>query len=90
MSPETVTPESQPTTAAFQEFSWVKGRNAKWDSVAVRLRDDGRVYLGLKGFDKKHNSPGYIAVEMTAEGLHRLDGLLQEARAVLRASDAEE
>lgn len=79
MSPETVTPESQPPTA-FQEFSWVPGKNHAWDSACVRLKADGRVYVGLKGFDKHHGRPGYIAVELTAKGLRRLAALLADAQ----------
>lgn len=87
MTSENQTNESQPTTEQdFSDYRWIPAAKPKFNAVCVRNTATGRLYLGIKGFDKKHNAPGYILVPLTPEAR---DAIVMELQAV-RFADSEE
>ncbi len=60
----------------FSNYTWFKGTKKEFNAASVSTHE-GRVYLGIKGYDKKQNAPGYISAEFDAEELERLVGHIQ-------------
>ena len=71
----------------FSNYAWFPGRNDRFNAASVSLYE-GRVYLGLKGFDKKARSAGYIQAEFDYEQIQALHDRLGELLAT--PSDSEE
>lgn len=85
-------PKARPTTASrpapavadetgeekpdFSNYSWFPGTNAKFNAVSVSTHE-GRIFVGVKGFDKRSNAHGYIQAEFSRESLQELCVLLQ-------------
>lgn len=73
MQPASQTQDSQPD---FQDYTWFETPDPR-NSLCTRAFD-GRVYLGVRGYDKRRGGPGYISVAVDPAELQRLAAHLQE------------
>ena len=55
----------------FSNYTWFPGVNDKFNAASVSVFE-GRVFLGVKGYDKKQNGAGYIQAEFDYEQLEAL------------------
>ncbi len=79
--PSNNTPNASTTTAPdFSNYKWVPGTQ-RFESACVSRDLVGRVYLGLKGWDKKSRAMGYINIELGAAAVQDLRTLLDLAEA---------
>ena len=69
--------KQQTTDKDFSNYAWFPGRNNRFNAASVSLFE-GRVFLGLKGFDKKAGSAGYIQAEFDYEQIQALHDRLGE------------
>lgn len=80
-----MTSEAQTTDKPdFSNYTWFPGVKDKYNAASISTFED-RVFLGLKGYDKKHNAGGYIQAEFDyeqLEALHARIGELLEALGV--------
>jgi hypothetical protein len=82
MSPTNPPARQQPD---FSNFRWVPGARVG-DSVCVSIDPQGAIRLGIKGYDKKHAAPGYIAAHLSVDGLQALHALVGAALSAARAA----
>ena len=61
----------------FSNYTWFPGVKDKYNAASVSVFED-RVFLGLKGYDKKAGSAGYIQAEFDYEQLGALHARLGE------------
>lgn len=61
----------------FSNYAWFPGVNDKWSAASISVFE-GRVYLGLKGYDKKQNGAGYIQAEFSPKQLSALHARIGE------------
>jgi hypothetical protein len=72
--PQTPTPKaSDPNVPDFSNYRWVRG--AYRDTSCCLSTHNGRVYLGIKGYDRKTRLPAYVSIELTRIGQQALLGL---------------
>ena len=71
-----MTSETQ-TKPDFSNYTWFPGVQDKYNAASVSVFD-GRVWLGVKGYDKKHNAAGYIQAEFDYEQLEALHARIAE------------
>lgn len=55
----------------FSNYTWFSGTKAEYNALSISTYE-GKMYLGIKGFDKKSNSHGYIQAEFDPEVLREL------------------
>jgi len=85
-----MTSKQQTTTKPdFSNYAWFPGKNDRFNAASVSLYE-GRVFLGLKGFDKKTNGSGYIQAEFDYEQIKALHERLGEILAAPVSADSEE
>lgn len=79
--PSNNTPNASTTTAPdFSNYKWVSGAQ-RFESACVSRDHAGRVYLGLKGWDKKSRAMGYVSIELSPVAVQDLRTLLDLAEA---------
>lgn len=63
--------------ASFDNYTWFPGKNRRFNAACVSTHE-GRVFLGLKGYDKKRGGPGYIQAEFDLDQVAALHARLGE------------
>ncbi len=61
----------------FSNYTWFPGVKDKFNAASISVFE-GRVWIGVKGFDKKHRGSGYIQAEFDYEQLEALRDHLNE------------
>lgn len=61
----------------FSNYTWFPGVNDKFNAASISVFE-GRVFIGVKGYDKKQNGAGYIQAEFDYEQLEALHARIGE------------
>lgn len=85
-----MTSKQQPTDKPdFSNYAWFPGVREPFNSLSISTHEN-RVFLGIKGYDKKHNAHGYIQAEFSPETLRqirdRINKLLARAAKAAKAA----
>ncbi|MEA3202477.1 MAG: hypothetical protein QOI63_143 [Thermoplasmata archaeon] len=77
--PQTPTPTASPQIAPdFSNYRWVPGQ-WRGDAASISTGPDGRLYLGVKGRDRKTRSNHYISIEVSRDALKQLQAHAEAA-----------
>ncbi len=63
---------SSKTKRDFSNYLWITGAKKRFDALCLSATDQGRVFVALRGWDKKQGAPGSISVEISRQGLRDL------------------